>query len=89
LIVDKNKIEMEDRNSVKFIGKIGLLYTNEDGETFCVYTKTLSSGQYEKVLYAKDIRKIGCERELNDNEKEVVVSNILGLTKDVKWLIKD
>jgi len=61
---------MENKSSVEFIGRTGLLFTNEDGERFCVYCKTISSEYYEKILYAQDIKPIGCDREINDNEKK-------------------
>jgi len=80
---------MEDKNSVKFIGRRGLIFTDEDGIRFCVHIKTLSSGEYDMVLYSKDIRPLDIDRKLNDNERETIVSKILELTKDIKWQIKN
>ena len=79
---------MEDKNSVKFIGRRGLVFTDEDGVRYCVYIKTLSSGEYDMVLYSKDIRPLDIERKLNDNERETIISKILELTKDINWQIK-
>jgi len=80
---------MEDKNSVKFIGSSGLLYTNENGETFCVYTETLPLEKSAMVLYSKEIKPLGCNRELTDNDRETIISKILELTKYIKWQIKE
>ena len=77
---------MEDKNLVRFLGRRGLLFTDENGVTFCVYSKALSSK--DMVLYTKDIRPIGSDRELNDNDKETIISKILELTKYINWQIK-
>ena len=79
---------MEDKNLVKFIGSSGLLYTDESGETFCVYTETLPSEKSAMVLYSNEIKPLGCDRELADNERETIISKILELTKHVEWQIK-
>ena len=80
---------MEDKNSVKFIGRSGLLYTNENSETFCVYTETLPMRQLDMVLYSKEIKPLGCNRELSDNDREMIISEILELTKQINWQIKE
>ena len=49
---------MEDKNSIKFIGRRGLVFTDENGVRYCVYIKTLSSGEYDMALYSKDIRAL-------------------------------
>jgi len=78
---------MEDKNSVKFIGRSGLLYTDENSETFCVYTETLPSEKSTMVLYSNEIKSLG-GRELTDNDRETIISKILELTKHVEWQIK-
>jgi hypothetical protein len=80
---------MENKCSVEFIGRTGLLFTNENGERFCVYCRTLPEGKFDKVLYSKDIRPIDCDRELTDNERETIISKILELTKKIKWKINE
>ena len=77
---------MNDKNSVKFIGEAGLLFTDEDGVTFCVYTKALPFGK--SVLYSKDIIQLGNNRELTDNDREMIISKILELTKHIQWQIQ-
>ena len=78
---------MGDKSSVKFIGNSGLLFTDEDGVTFFVYTETTSLENYDRILYSKDINP-NCNQELTDNDKKRIVSKILELTKDIKWKIK-
>ena len=80
---------MEDKNSVKFIGRSGLLYTNENGETFCVYTETLPMRQFDMVLYPREIKPLGCNRELSVNDRENIISKICELTKHINWQIKE
>ena len=80
---------MENKNSVKFIGRRGLIFTDEDGVRYCVYIKTLSSGEYDMALYSKDIRPLDIERKLNKTEGETIISKILELTKDINWQIKE
>ena len=80
---------MEDKNSVKFIGRSGLLYTDENGKTFCVYTETLPMRQFDMVLYSREIKPLGCNRELSDNDREMIISKILELTKHINWQIKE
>jgi hypothetical protein len=77
---------MDERNSVKFIENAGLLFTDEDGVTFCAYTETLPSGN--SVLYSKEITQLGSNRELTDNDREKIISKILGLTQYIKWQIQ-
>jgi hypothetical protein len=79
---------MNDKNSVKFTGDAGLLFTDEKGVIFCVYTQTLPFGQSDMVLYSKEIRRIGSKRELTDNEREMIISKILELTPHIKWQIQ-
>ena len=78
---------MEDKNSVKFAGSSGLLYTDDDGETFCVYTETLPRGMYDMVLYANEIKALGSNRDLTKKDRELIISKILELTKHIKWQI--
>jgi hypothetical protein len=80
---------MNNRNSVNFVGHSGLLFTDENGETFCVYTETLRTGKSDMVLYSNDIKPLGCNRELTDNDREKIISKILELTKYVEWQIKE
>jgi hypothetical protein len=76
-----------DKNSVKFVGREGLLYTDENGETFCVYTEMVPLKKSEMVLFANEIKPIGCNRELSNNERETIISKIVELTKDIEWQI--
>ena len=80
---------MEDKNSVKFIGRSGLLYTNENGETFCVYSETLPLEKSTMILYSNEIKPLDCNRELSDNDRETIISKNLELTKHVEWQIKE
>jgi len=79
---------MEDKNSVKFIGRSGLLYTDEDGKTFCVYTETLPFGKSGMVLHSKEIKQLSSNSDLTENDREKVILKILELTKHINWQIK-
>ena len=76
---------MSEENSVKFIGNSGLLYTDENSETFCVYTETLPYKKSCMVMYAKDIMPLYSNRELTENERETIVEKILELTQEINW----
>ena len=66
-----------------------MLYTNEYGETFCVYSETLPLEKSTMILYSNEIKPLGCNRELSDNDREAIISKILELTKNVEWQIKE
>jgi len=77
---------MDDKNSVKFVGHSGLIFTDENGEAYCIYSKTLPLGNM--VLHSKEIKPLNGNRELSDEDREIIVSKILELTKHIKWQIK-
>ena len=78
---------MKGKSSVKFVENAGLTFTDEDGVEYFVLIKTISSEEYDKILYSKDI-KPRCRKELSDSDREKIISKILELTKDIKWQVR-
>jgi len=78
---------MRDKNSVIVIGT-GLLFTDENGKIFLISCHNLMSSEYDKVLFSKGIRQIGCKNELSDSDREKIISKIVELTPQTKLLIK-
>jgi len=78
---------MRDKNSVIVIGT-GLLFTDENGKIFLISCHNLMASEYDKVLFSKGIRQIGCKNELSDSDREKIISKIVELTPQTKLLIK-
>jgi hypothetical protein len=79
---------MSVKNSVKFIGGSELLFTDEKGKSFLVNIQILPIGEYDMVLFTREIQPLVGNRELTDNDREIIISKILELTKDIKWQIQ-
>jgi len=80
---------MADNNcSILFTGLSGLLFTDEKGKEYIVNTETIMTGTHDKVLFSKRITPIDRERKLSEKDRELIVSKILNLTKDIRWLIQ-
>ena len=77
---------MDGKSSVKFVGNSGLTYTDEDGVEYFVLIRTISSENYDRILYSKDL-KSRCRKELSDSDRKKIISKILELTKDIKWQV--
>ena len=77
---------LTDKNSVLFTGT-GLLFTDENGEGFLVNCHNHLRSEYDKVLYSRGIKKLGCKKKLSDDDKERIIAKIIELTPQIKWLI--
>ena len=78
---------MKDKNSVLFI-ESGLLFTDENGNNFLVNCHNLFASEYNKVLFSKRIRQMGGKEVSSDSDREKIISKIVELTPQIKWLIK-
>jgi len=78
---------LTDKNSVLFTGT-GLLFTDEKGEGFLVSCHNHLRSEYDKVLYTRGIKKLGCKNELSVDDKERIIAKIIELTPHLKWLIQ-
>ena len=65
-----------------------MLFTDEKGKEYIVDTETIMTGTHDKVLFSKRITPIDRERKLSEKDRELIVSKILNLTKDIRWLIQ-
>ena len=80
---------MTNKNcSIQFTGSSGLLFIDEDDVMYGVNAETITLGEYNKVLFLNSIRPLTGWKEINDADRELIVSKILNLTKGTKWLIK-
>jgi len=79
---------MFDKNSVICTGGSGLVFTDENGKSFLVDSQKLSLGVNERVLFSKGIKRFCCNKELTDKERKMIISKVLDLTPDIKWLIQ-
>ena len=70
-----------------FTGRSDLIFTDGDGIEYMVNTETFSSGMHDMVLFSKRIKTIEGDKKLNKKERETIVSKILNLTPEIKWLI--
>jgi len=76
---------MGKKNSVMFIGKYGLLYTDEEGIMYTVLIdRQGSKGKFKK----KDILALNKRKQLMVSDIELIVSKILSLTPEVEWEVK-
>jgi hypothetical protein len=74
-----------DNSSITYVGRYGLLFTDEDGTIYNVHIETFGNGGR---LLKSGIEAINGNKRLNDNDREMIVSKILSLTPDIKWEIK-
>jgi hypothetical protein len=79
---------MSNKCSIYFTGRAGLLFTDENGERYRIDTEMLASKKYDMVIYQKDIEPIDRDLKLNDKDKEIIISKILGLTEGIKWMVQ-
>ncbi len=78
----------KSKKSIQFTGRAGLIYTDERDNIFKVNTEMLSSKDYDMVIYVDDISNINKNITLTVEEKKAIASQIIELTKGIKWLIK-
>ena len=74
--------------SILFVGVSGLLFTGENGMEYMVQSESLRSGTYDKVLFSNGIKPIGGNKKVNEDDRKMIVSKILELTKGIHWLVK-
>ena len=79
---------MFDKNSVMWAGSAGLIFTDENGNSFLIDSQKLSLGENEVILFSKRIKRFGCNKEITDKEREIIISKVLELTQDINWKIQ-
>ena len=78
---------MFKKNSVMCTGVEGFVFTDENGESFLLNCRKLSSGEYDRLLFASRIRRLGSNVEITEQEQKIIISKVLELTPDIKWQI--
>ena len=73
---------MVEKNSVMFVGKYGIMFTDEDGIMYNVHIDRHGS---DGTLFKKGISAFNNNKLLTDADIEMIVSKILSLTPDIKW----
>ena len=76
---------MIEKNSIIFIGRYGLLFTDEDQTTYNVHIDRHENGG---TLLKKGIVAINESNLLTEQKIEQIISKILSLTPDIKWEVK-
>ena len=76
---------MTGKSSIMFVGKYGLLFTDEDRTTYNVHIDRHENGG---TLLKKGIVAINENKQLTEQKVEQIISEILSLTPDIKWEIK-
>ena len=67
-----------------FVGKYGLLFTDEDGT---IYNVHIDRHGNEGTLIKKGISAINTDKMLTGKDVEMIVSKILSITPDIEWEI--
>jgi len=76
---------MVEKSSVMFVGRYGLIFTDEDGVMYNVHIdKNVNTG----TLLKKGIKAINKDKWLTDEDVEMIISKILSITPEIKWEIK-
>ena len=68
-----------------FLGRYGLLFTDENGIRYSVLIE--KAGE-DITLFREGIKPIESNRELNDKEIEIIISKILSLKPKFQWQVK-
>jgi len=72
---------------VLFTGRSSILFTDDDGANYKVRAETLELGSHDRLLFSREIKKFGVDKYLSEEERKMIVSKILSLTKTTKWLV--
>ena len=76
---------MTEKNSIMFVGKYGLLFTDEN---HIIYNVHIDRHGNEGTLLKKGIVAINESNLLTEQKIEQINSKILSLTPDIKWEVK-
>ena len=76
---------VNDKSSIMFIGRYGLMFTDEDGIRYSVHTENTGDGIN---LLKEGIVSINSNKVLNVQDRERIVSKILSLKPEIKWQVK-
>ena len=76
---------MTEKNSIMFVGKYGMLFTDEDCTMYNVHIDREGN---EGTLLRKGIVAINENKPVTEQNVEQIISKILSLTPDIKWEIK-
>ena len=76
---------MVEKKSIMFVGRYGLVFTDEDGVMYNVHIDRYGN---EGTLLKKGISSINKYKLLTDTDIEIIVSKILNLTPEIKWEIE-
>ena len=68
-----------------FIGKYGLLFTDEDD---IMYTVLIDRHGSKGILFKRKILALNKRKQLLVSDLELIVSKILSLTPEVEWEVK-
>jgi len=73
---------MVEKSTVMFVGKYGLIFTDEDGVMYNVHIDRHGS---DGTLLKNGISSFNKNKLLTDTDIEIIVSKILSLTPEIKW----
>ena len=76
---------MNDKSSITFLGRYGMLFTDEDAVIYSVIIEKIGD---TVMLFKGGIKAINRHKILTDKDIEIIVAKILSLQPDVKWRIE-
>ena len=76
---------MVKKSSVMFVGRYGLIFTDEDG---IMYNVHIEKNENTGTLLKQGIKAINKEKLLTSEHIEMIISKILSITPEIKWEIK-
>ena len=76
---------MVEKSSVMFVGRYGLIFTDEEGVMYNVHCeKTENTG----TLLKQGIKAINKDKWLTNEDVEMIISKILSITPEIEWEIE-
>ena len=76
---------MNDKSSITFLGRYGMLFTDEDAVVYSVNIEKIGD---TIILYHEGIKAINKHKILNDKDIEIIISKILSLQPNFEWEVK-
>ena len=76
---------MVEKSSVMFVGRYGLIFTDEDG---IMYNVHIEKNEDTGTLLKQGIKALNKDKLLTNKDIEMIISKVLSLTPEIKWEIE-
>jgi len=76
---------MVEKSSVMFVGRYGLVFTDEDG---IMYNVHIEKNEDTGTLLKQGIKALNKDKLLTNKDIEMIISKVLSLTPEIKWEIE-